>query len=299
MRVADTNYFVIQGWMRTELDLSGNDLLVYALIYGVTQHENSEFYASQQYLADWCGCTTRGIRKNLDNLTKMGLIREVDRPIGGTVHYKAIRPKDGVGTKFKGDENKVPQGVEQNSDNNIVIDKIINKNTIPKGIVTEVTTEDDVTENNSLNTLSEYESKMYSEDRRKITKIDTEQPKKKKLSLWDKCVQIINDFTEDEELRKVLTEFLRMRLSMRDKVMYAPQWKSMLERMARLNGNPVNIVRQSLEHGWAGFYDEKPNGSYGYRQRCVNDTTNETDDMNSNKITKEEWEEMQKNGEVF
>lgn len=204
-------------------------------------------------------------------------------------------PKQGgdfLPLEIQGVENPVQRSTKKRSTKE-------RNNTIPKGIVTEVTAEDNVTENNSLNTLSEYESKMYSEDRRKITKIDTEQPKKKKLSLWDKCVQIINDFTDNEELRNVLTEFLRMRLSMRDKVMYAPQWKSMLERMARLNGNPVNIVRQSLEHGWAGFYDEKPNSGYGYRQRCVNDTTNETDDMNSNKITKEEWEEMQKDGEVF
>ena len=31
------NYIVIQGWMVNELNLKGNDLLVFALIYGFTR----------------------------------------------------------------------------------------------------------------------------------------------------------------------------------------------------------------------------------------------------------------------
>ena len=33
------NYINIQGWMRTDLDLKGNELLVYAIIYGFSQTE--------------------------------------------------------------------------------------------------------------------------------------------------------------------------------------------------------------------------------------------------------------------
>ena len=60
----DLAYINIQAWMRTELDLKGNDLLVYAIIYGFSQDGDSKFSGSLQYLADWCGCTKQGILKN-------------------------------------------------------------------------------------------------------------------------------------------------------------------------------------------------------------------------------------------
>lgn len=69
-----TNYLVIQGWMRTELNLKGNDLLVYAIIYGFSQSENQKFTGSLQYLADWCGATKTGIQNNLKNLLEKNLI---------------------------------------------------------------------------------------------------------------------------------------------------------------------------------------------------------------------------------
>ena len=39
-----TNSFVnVQGWMVQKLNLSGNELLAYALIYGFSQEENTKF----------------------------------------------------------------------------------------------------------------------------------------------------------------------------------------------------------------------------------------------------------------
>ena len=74
MNIKDKNYVTIQGWMRTELDLKGNDLIVYALIYGFCQSENQKFSGSLQYIADWCGATKQGVMKNLQNLISRGLI---------------------------------------------------------------------------------------------------------------------------------------------------------------------------------------------------------------------------------
>lgn len=252
----------------------------------------------------------RQLKRYIAHLGESGLIYSKQVTVSGARGSKAYYgiTERCEGLRYDNAESEQGQKMSPNSSvlgvKNVPSDNLLNldnklDNTIPKGIVTEVTTEENDTENNSLNTLSEYESKMYSEDRRKIRKIDTEQPKKKKMSLWDKCVQIINEFTDDEKLRSVLTEFLKMRLSIKDKVMYAPQWKAMLERMALLKGDPVRIVSQSLEHGWAGFYDEKPNYSGGYKKKSVYEVTSEHANMNSNKVTQEEWEEMQKNGEVY
>lgn len=74
MKIRSDNYINIQGFMRTELKLTGNDLLVYAIIYGFSQDGESRFTLSLQYLADWCGATKQGIQKNLKNLLERGLI---------------------------------------------------------------------------------------------------------------------------------------------------------------------------------------------------------------------------------
>ena len=65
MNIRDDNFICIQGWMRTKLGLKGNDLLVYAIIYGFTQAENQKCTCSIQYLADWCGATKQGILNNI------------------------------------------------------------------------------------------------------------------------------------------------------------------------------------------------------------------------------------------
>lgn len=82
------NYIVIQGWMRTELGLKGNDLLVYAIIYGFTQAESQRFTGSLGYLAEWCGATKQGIIGNLKKLLERGLIQREDRYINGVKYVE-------------------------------------------------------------------------------------------------------------------------------------------------------------------------------------------------------------------
>ena len=68
------NYINIQGWMLTELNLKGNEILIYAIIYGFSQDESSSFRGSLQYLADWTNSTKQGVFKNLQNLLEKKLI---------------------------------------------------------------------------------------------------------------------------------------------------------------------------------------------------------------------------------
>ena len=85
------NYIVIQGWMRTELDLSGNELIMYALIYGFSQLENQKFTGSLQYTAEWLGCSRQTVITTLKSLISKGLIVKVDKSINGvkTCEYSA------------------------------------------------------------------------------------------------------------------------------------------------------------------------------------------------------------------
>lgn len=72
--VKDNNFIAIQGWMRTKLNLKGNELLIYALIYGFSQDGNSSFKGSRKYIADWCGCSLDTVDRSLGSLINKGLI---------------------------------------------------------------------------------------------------------------------------------------------------------------------------------------------------------------------------------
>ena len=72
--IKDENYIVTHGWMINKLNLSGNNLKVYSIIYGFTQDDKQWFNGSREYLAAWCNCTVRGIQKNLNYLVENNLI---------------------------------------------------------------------------------------------------------------------------------------------------------------------------------------------------------------------------------
>jgi hypothetical protein len=74
MNVKDNNFIAIQGWMRTKLNLKGNRLLIYALIYGFSQNGESRFRGSRKYISDWCGCSLDTVDRTLNTLVGKGLI---------------------------------------------------------------------------------------------------------------------------------------------------------------------------------------------------------------------------------
>ena len=76
--ISDGTYITIQGWMRTDLKLSGNELIVYAIIYGFSQKQQGEFTGSAQYLADWVGCTRRTVMTILKKLVEEKFISKTE-----------------------------------------------------------------------------------------------------------------------------------------------------------------------------------------------------------------------------
>ena len=92
--ISDGTYITIQGWMRTDLKLSGNELIVYAIIYGFSQNKQGEFTGSAQYLADWVGCTRRTVMTILNNLVEAKLISKTELILNNNekrVSYQAER----------------------------------------------------------------------------------------------------------------------------------------------------------------------------------------------------------------
>ena len=106
-KVKPENFIVIQGWMLTDLHLKGNELLIYACIYGFTQISGQVFSGSLQYLADWTNSTKQGVQKNLKSLVEKGYLEKTDRVING------VKFCDYHATKLDGVCNKVAQGMQQ------------------------------------------------------------------------------------------------------------------------------------------------------------------------------------------
>ena len=120
------NYLVIQGFMVSELNLSGNDLLTYALIYGFSQDGETEFTGSINYLCKWLNCSRPTAIKSLKFLTEKNLIIKSVNTING-VSFNRYKISLGVvknlnwGSKetlLGGSKETLPNNTILNSTNN-------------------------------------------------------------------------------------------------------------------------------------------------------------------------------------
>ena len=94
--IRSDNHVCLDGWMINELDLSGSELIVYALIWGFTQDGNQWCTASQAYIAAWANITVRGLIKVLNKLEEKGLLIKEKNTCrkGFECKYRAIRPSE-------------------------------------------------------------------------------------------------------------------------------------------------------------------------------------------------------------
>lgn len=93
--VKDNNFIAIQGWMRTKLNLKGNELLIYALIYGFSQDGNSKFSGTRRYIAEWCGCSLKTVDNTIASLLAKKLIVKHEKYVNGIrmCDYTAVPPE--------------------------------------------------------------------------------------------------------------------------------------------------------------------------------------------------------------
>ena len=128
----NTDFVNIQGWMINELNLKGNELIIYALIYGFTKDGVSEFRGSRQYMADWTNTSVRSVQNVVNSLADKGMIEKNNHinKYGSleTSGYKAINVPKLSSEKNSLVEKKVHEGSEKSSHNNI-------DNNIPNNIV--------------------------------------------------------------------------------------------------------------------------------------------------------------------
>jgi len=77
------NYILIQGWQVNRLHLSGNELLLYALIYGFSQDGETEFSGSLSYMSEAIGVSRRNIIAILRRLVAKQLLTKRTYNVNG------------------------------------------------------------------------------------------------------------------------------------------------------------------------------------------------------------------------
>ena len=218
MKSINDKYINIQGWMVNELKLKGNDLLVYAIIYGFSQDEESEFTGSLSYLATWCNSTKNGIQKNLKKLIDDKLITKKSTIKNGIKYcsYSCTpynRVVQGIQQSCTGYTTELHGGIQQSCNNNIDIN---NRNK---------TIEDNIDKKNS----------------KKKSKIDT-----KIESIEKKCLE----YDLEDEVIELLSRFFRNLLE-NHKMVTDDKVNAILTRLAKVSTKTqINAIQLSLDNGY-------------------------------------------------
>ena len=228
--VKDENFIAIQGWMLNKLNLKGNELIVYAVIYGFSQDDESRFTGSRRYLAEWCGCTLKTVDNALSSLVAKGLIAKHDKTING-VHlcdYSITQ----VGKNLQQGTVKITQGVGKN---------------LQQGTVK-------ITHHNIEDTLDvdTLEDKIANKEERKRHSFDA----------------IINAYTDNPSTRELLGEWLQNRKAKRAAMTDNAIKRNIdkLDQYARESRMSVDdYLAEVVRRGWTAFYPIKSYQGGGQR----------------------------------
>jgi len=249
------NFVVIQGWMCNELELKGNDLLVYALIYGFSQDGESVFSGGRNYIAKTFNISLPTVDKALNNLLDRGLIEKIPLEVNNVTFNNYKITLRVVKNLYGGSKETLPNNINNNK--------------------------------NSINVLSKDNTSETEPDLFQFGETESKKP-----NLYQKCIALINSWTDIPELRNLLKQYLDVCMEMKC-IRGANQWKGMLNTLEKvqLQCHPhtyEEIIQNSIQYGWKTFY---PVNNYQPKNKCVDNvkSDNKTDytpalDENGNPI---------------
>ena len=236
----NTDFVNIQGWMINELNLKGNELIIYALIYGFTKDGVSEFRGSRQYMADWTNTSVRSVQNVVNSLVDKGMIEKNNHinKYGSleTSGYKAINVPKLSSEKNSLVEKKVHEGSEKSSS---PLEKKVHEGS-------EKSSHNNI-DNNISNNI-----------------VDIKEKNNKKESVNS----VIAEYTENKDLQDALHGFAEMRNKARKPLTVRAMKLSLneLDKLAIDDVTKIAIVNQSIVHSWITFYKLQNNNNGGQRQ---------------------------------
>ena len=111
------NFIVIQGWMLSDLNLSGNELLTYAFIYGLTQwnddKQNESCSFSFEFLSQILKISKRAAINLVERLEQKGYIERFNTNLKDEKitrnKYKILCVSSEESSLFSGEESSLPK----------------------------------------------------------------------------------------------------------------------------------------------------------------------------------------------
>ena len=77
----ENNFILIPAFMRTKLNLKGNELIIASLIHQYSKAYDEWFAEDTKYIARWTGLAEKNVLRNLKKLTEKGVIIKQDVPV--------------------------------------------------------------------------------------------------------------------------------------------------------------------------------------------------------------------------
>ena len=135
--IQDGSFINIQSFMVKDLHLKGNELMLYAIIWGFSQDGTSAFKGSLQYLMEWTNSTKQGVLKALKSLQDKGYVQKSD------VNANGRRFCDYSVTKFNTGKQSLSKVNSVDNKVNIVDQKVnlvddLGKQSLPHNIVDNI-----------------------------------------------------------------------------------------------------------------------------------------------------------------
>lgn len=237
--IASENYITVNKTLIKELGLEG------AVLFGTLCSEydlwskqgklkDGKFFCSLEKIEELTTLSPYKQRKLLSELQEKGLLTVTLEGLPATRYFELNEEQ--VINLFNVRSKKIShqQDKQFNISNNI---NSKNKNS-----------------NISFNKLKEHSSENF--------ELKSSPTQKSKQSRYSKIISLINDFTDNAELRDVLIKYFNLLIEMKVNL-YTNQFKGLLHKLKSLaDDEPTmqKIVENSIEHGWKSFY--APNNRY-------------------------------------
>ena len=228
-KIRDDNYYVVHGWMRNVLNLSGIDLDIYAIIYGFSQDGETEFTGSIQYLCDFTGSS------------KPTVINSLKRLVDGRYLIKRTEIVNNVAL------NRYRVYMGGSKESLLVVKNLYggSKESLHNNNIYNNTTKSSIIKNSpsSPNTVSR-KGLISKPDKKSIEKRD----KVEKYVL--ECHRISTEYEFSDKVSDRLVDFFRM-LGQSDAFLAEVTIKAQLEDIVSLNEKQqLQVISDTIKSGW-------------------------------------------------
>lgn len=247
--LASENYITVNKTLIKELGLEE------AVLFGAlcseyelwkSQHKlkDNKFYCTVERIEEITTLSVYKQRNAIANLKEKGLLSTTKEGIPAKRYFKIH--EQAVNNLFISSDVKItPQ---------------LDTKITPQADVKFATSNNITSKNNNSN--KSFNNKLLKEHSSENFELKSSSIQKSKQSRYSKIISLINDFTDNAELRDVLVKYFNLLIEMKVNL-YTNQFKGLLNKLKSLaDDEPTmqKIVENSIEHGWKSFY--APNNGY-------------------------------------